>query len=533
MIEEHEIFVDKIRAALILSGAEEVVFSLEKSLPCWSFSLQISSERHKFKLALEAWSLTPLPYLKWISINNIWGYPHTSSDGQICVIERNSLDYEPSNIEGIINSLINDTKGRIGNNLSMSDSDRLNQFADELDAYAINLSIPKRQLNSDISTATEAYVAIITQNKKNDVVNVGLDTSKMSKGQVVKLPILSVSIHQLPPLKKKIDKDWWNSFIDNLEVEQKNAACNPNLQGLIIHINNRFKGTYFVIFWGRQKYRLKVRTIYLLTVGTRDYIMSRIGNSIKGQNIAIVGLGSVGSRIAEYLTLSGIDKMTLIDNDIMSSDNIGRHVLGMSDIGKFKVNALAALLNNRMPEINIKPISQSVENWIFKGFAKDFDCIVLATGDSPLEREVCRKAWREQWDCDLISVFVEPVGLGGHAILMKPDTNGCIDCLYKDNLFSGSLVAPNQIVSSEISGCGTFTAYSAMDATKTAMLAVELILDNRQARYLRWVGRCEQAKIKEIIPSETWNKLNKNELKTELISSEYSKPQGGCICCGC
>lgn len=533
MIEEHEIFVGRVRAALILSGAEEVVFSLEKSLPCWSFSLQISSEKHKFKLALEAWSLTPLPYLKWISINNIWGYPHTSADGQICIIERNGLDYEPSDIEGIIRNLVNDSKGMIENNLSMSEVDRLEQFADELDDYALNLGITKRQLSSDISEAAEAYVAITTKNKKRDVVNVSLDTSKTSNEQVVKLPILNVSIHQIPPLKKEIGHAWWNNFIDNLETNQKNIACNPNLHGLIIHINNNFNGTDFIIFWGRQRYKLKVRKVYLLTVTTRDYIMRRVGSSIKEQNVAIVGVGAVGSRIAEHLTLSGINRMTLIDNDIMSSENIGRHTLGMSDIGKFKVNALAASLNNRMPEMNITPIPKPIENWISKEVVRNFDCIILATGDSPMEREICRTAWKEQWECDLISVFVEVGGLGGHAILMKPGTNGCVDCLYKDNHFSGSMTAPDQIISSKISGCGTFTAYSAMDATKTAMLAVELVLDNRQARYLRWVGRGEQAKIKEIIPSETWNKLNKNELKTELISSEYSKPQGGCICCGC
>lgn len=533
MTEEREVFVNKITTALAQSGAVEIVFSLEKSLPCWSFDLQINSEKHKFKLALITWSLAPLPYLKWVSIDNIWGYPHTSSDGQICVIERNSLDYEPSNVEGIIDSLINDTKQMISNNLSMSDSDRLNQFADELDAYAINLNIPKRQLNSDISEATQAYVAIINKKKKTDVVSVSLDTSKSSNYQIIKLPILNIDIHQLPPLKKNIDKGWWASFVDNLDAEQKNATCNPNLQGLIIHIKNRFEGTYFVIFWGSQKYGVKVRTIYLLTVGTRDYIMRRIGDSIKARNIAIVGLGSVGSRIAEYLTLSGINKMSLIDDDMMSSDNIGRHVLGESDIGKFKVDALTESLNNRMPEMNITPIKKTLESWISKDIAKNFDCIVLATGDSPIEREVCRKAWTEQWECDLISAFVEPGGLGGHAILMKPGINGCIDCLYKDNLFSGSLVAPGQVVSSEISGCGTFTAYSAMDATKTAMLAVELVLNNEQARYLRWVGRGEQAIVQGILPSETWGKLSRNELKPELISSEYSKPQGGCICCGC
>lgn len=58
------------------------------------------------------------------------------------------------------------------------------------------------------------------------------------------------------------------------------------------------------------------------------------------KHIAIVGLGSGGSAIAEMAARTGVGRMTLVDPETVAIENIGRHVLTTADVGRPKVEAL-------------------------------------------------------------------------------------------------------------------------------------------------------------------------------------------------
>lgn len=57
-------------------------------------------------------------------------------------------------------------------------------------------------------------------------------------------------------------------------------------------------------------------------------------------SVAIVGIGSVGSKIAETLVRSGVRHVALVDGDVMLPGNIERHSLDWRDVGMHKVEAL-------------------------------------------------------------------------------------------------------------------------------------------------------------------------------------------------
>ncbi len=66
-------------------------------------------------------------------------------------------------------------------------------------------------------------------------------------------------------------------------------------------------------------------------------------------DVAVVGVGGVGSWCAEALIRSGIKKMTLIDSDVVCVTNINRQVQAThSSVGKSKV----AVLKERLMDIN-------------------------------------------------------------------------------------------------------------------------------------------------------------------------------------
>lgn len=77
---------------------------------------------------------------------------------------------------------------------------------------------------------------------------------------------------------------------------------------------------------------------------------------------AIVGTGSVGSKIAEILVRSGISRLTLVDGDVMLPGNTERHALDWRDVGFRKVHGLKRRLLQISPGADITVIDQNL-NW--------------------------------------------------------------------------------------------------------------------------------------------------------------------------
>ena len=109
---------------------------------------------------------------------------------------------------------------------------------------------------------------------------------------------------------------------------------------------------------------------------------------IESKRVAIVGVGSVGSKIAEILLRSGVIRLTLNDGDVMLPDNIERHVLDWRDVGVRKVHALKRRLLRIVPGADIEVFDANL-NWQrsarnhstnISAIARS-DVIVDATGD--------------------------------------------------------------------------------------------------------------------------------------------------------
>ncbi|MDP3136601.1 MAG: ThiF family adenylyltransferase, partial [Burkholderiaceae bacterium] len=62
---------------------------------------------------------------------------------------------------------------------------------------------------------------------------------------------------------------------------------------------------------------------------------------IRAAHVAVVGLGGVGSWVAEALARSGVGQLTLIDLDHVSESNINRQIQALEDtVGQAKVQAM-------------------------------------------------------------------------------------------------------------------------------------------------------------------------------------------------
>lgn len=108
------------------------------------------------------------------------------------------------------------------------------------------------------------------------------------------------------------------------------------------------------------------------------------------KTVAVVGLGSIGSKIAEMLLRSGVIRFVLVDGDVVLPANLERHTLDWRDVGFRKAVAVSRRLRHIVPGITVDVIAANL-NWqrSAKTYAHDFeriaasDLIVDATGSAP------------------------------------------------------------------------------------------------------------------------------------------------------
>lgn len=87
---------------------------------------------------------------------------------------------------------------------------------------------------------------------------------------------------------------------------------------------------------------------------------------IRAASVVVVGVGGVGSWVAEGLARSGVGRLTLIDLDQVSESNINRQVQAVgATVGQAKVVALAARLRDIHPGCELFEVEEFVDaaNW--------------------------------------------------------------------------------------------------------------------------------------------------------------------------
>ncbi len=76
--------------------------------------------------------------------------------------------------------------------------------------------------------------------------------------------------------------------------------------------------------------------------------------------IGIIGLGSLGSKIALSLARSGIRKFVVVDDDFLKLENLVRHELSWEEVGLHKVDAIRNALNLTIPNLEIEVLNNRI-----------------------------------------------------------------------------------------------------------------------------------------------------------------------------
>lgn len=252
--------------------------------------------------------------------------------------------------------------------------------------------------------------------------------------------------------------------------------------------------------------RVPVTPLTMRRHGPR-YMRERGGASLElfGKHVAVLGAGAVGCVVVDTLAAAGVGKLTVVDSDEYSADNVFRHLLEPLYIDIEKPVGLKFALERRYPGLSITPVTTTAQDWFKTADLRKYDGIVLAFGAPSVERSFSRVLKDQRYDLPVVFTWLEAMDLGGHSVLMWTKGEGCLDCAYRDDeglpsqASRTSFLEPNQPVTRNLTGCsGAFVPFGPIQARKTGLLAAEHLLsamtsvasggETRKPSYRFWVG---------------------------------------------
>ena len=83
-------------------------------------------------------------------------------------------------------------------------------------------------------------------------------------------------------------------------------------------------------------------------------------NIVKNKILTVIGCGALGSETADIMAKGGIGTVCLVDNQIMFAHNSIRHLASCRQANQRKVDAVATILREHNPYINIIPLGKNI-----------------------------------------------------------------------------------------------------------------------------------------------------------------------------
>ena len=103
---------------------------------------------------------------------------------------------------------------------------------------------------------------------------------------------------------------------------------------------------------------------------------------LKATHVCVLGVGGVGSWVAESLIRTGIGQMSIVDFDTVDITNINRQVQALhSTVGQVKVEAMKTRLLDINPEATIHSFNEKIEPDHLPGCLNEADFVVDCIDD--------------------------------------------------------------------------------------------------------------------------------------------------------
>lgn len=149
---------------------------------------------------------------------------------------------------------------------------------------------------------------------------------------------------------------------------------------------------------------------------------------LASERVVMIGVGSIGSAAAESLCAYGVRRLDLVDPDRLLEHNFARHRVARSELGRWKVNAVADRLQERDPAVQVGryPINAIEEADVLRGLLKEA-AAVLVSADGVAPRRVANHLAVRAGVPAIFACVLED-GAIGELVRVRPG-GACLWCL--------------------------------------------------------------------------------------------------------
>jgi len=252
------------------------------------------------------------------------------------------------------------------------------------------------------------------------------------------------------------------------------------------------------------KQRFSVKPVIGATVIRCDlsWVHGRDHNSdvvVLGKKTAVlVGIGSLGSGVAELLAKMGIGKLVLIDPESMGTENASRHTLGVRSSAHMKASEIAKNLGKRFPHLQFEPHDERWDDCYKKNpsvFASA-DLVISMIGVWAAESSLNALFQASEKFPPVLFGWLEEHAAAGHALVFFGE-KGCLRCMTDDMGYSRIPVTkwPEGGTQLQIPMCGgMFQPYGAIELSHVQGLVADLAADILLSRvsdsgHRVWIGQ--------------------------------------------
>ena len=157
-----------------------------------------------------------------------------------------------------------------------------------------------------------------------------------------------------------------------------------------------------------------------------------MSDAIQERCVAFIGLGALGSKVAEMMCQAGVGHFLLCDHDRLRTGNVARHIAGITDFGAPKVNVVMTRLLDINPHLQFEPgdvMFKSATNSLddLSEFINRADLVICTTADENAEAVVNQIAVIKR----KLVVYGRSLRRGsmGRIFVVRPGEDACKACL--------------------------------------------------------------------------------------------------------
>ena len=177
----------------------------------------------------------------------------------------------------------------------------------------------------------------------------------------------------------------------------------------------------------------------------RHIMLSEIGlegqEKLKKAKVLVVGTGGLGSPVLQYLTAAGVGTLALMDDDIVSEDNLHRQILyGGHDLGKLKTIIAKQKLNSLNPFVKHEILNVRLKKENALEFISNYDLVIDAT-DNYSTRYLINDA------CIILDkpwVFGAVYNWEGQTTVFNYKNGPTLRCIFPDIVEGKNIVEPTE-----------------------------------------------------------------------------------------